>query len=207
MPNNPPKIVGATNKKQVGTIASAERGVNTTALICAYAVGNFVPPLLIFPRFKNNPPLLREAPEGSYQDNVNTGCMQTDIFLKWIQRFITCTNCSKESPVLLVLDGHSTHVKSIETVELARAHGLTIFALPPHYTHRMQPLDVSFMKPLSFNISWEVQLWLRKYPGQTVILYDVAGLFEKSYQSAIQPSIIISGFKTCGMWPLEGNCV
>ena len=201
-PNNPPKIVGATNKKQVGTIASAERGVNTTALICANAVGNFVPPLFIFPRVKNNPALLRDAPEGSYQDNVNTGYMQTDIFLKWIQ-FITYTNCSKESPVLLVLDGHSTHVKSIETVELARAHGLTIIALPPHCTHRMQPLDVAFMKPLSSNFSREVQLWLRKYPGQTVPLYDVAGLFEKAYQSAIQPSIIISGFKTCGMWPLD----
>ena len=77
VPNNPPKIVGATNKKQVGTIASAERGVNTTALICTNAVGNFVPPLFIFPRVKNNPALLRGAPEGSYQDNVSTGYMQT----------------------------------------------------------------------------------------------------------------------------------
>ena len=159
--------------------------MNTTALICTNAVGNFVPPLFIFPRVKNNPALLRGAPGGSYQDNVSTGYMQTDIFQRWIKRFIEYTNCSKESPVLLVLDGHSTHVKSIETVELARAYGLTIIALPPHCTHRMQPLDVAFMKPLSSNFSREVQQWLRQYPGQTVSLYDVAELFKKAYRCKI----------------------
>ena len=94
-------------------------------------------------------------------------------------------------------------MKSIETVELARAYDLTIIALPPHCTHRMQPLDVAFMKPLSSNFSREVQLWLRQYPGQTVSLYDVADLFKKAYQSSIQPSIMTSGFKTCGLWPVD----
>jgi hypothetical protein len=203
VPNNPPRILAATNKKQVGTIASGERGVNTTTLICSNAVGNFIPPLFIFPRVKNNPALLRDAPEGSYQNNFSTGYMQTEIFHDWIERFIKYTSCSKEHPVLLILDGHSTHVKSISTIELARSHGLTMIALPPHCTHRMQPLDVAFMKPLSSNFSREVQLWMRKYPGQTLSLYDVAGIFAKAYEPSIQPSIISSGFKACGLWPLD----
>ena len=153
VPNHPPKIVGARNKKQVGIASSAERGINTTVLVTVSALGNTMPPLFVFPRAKNNPQLLRGAPEGSVQDNAKSGWMQSDIFFRWLERFITFTNSSVEAPVLLILDGHTTHVKCIKTIELARQNGVIMLSLPPHCTHRMQPLDVSFMKPLSSNFS------------------------------------------------------
>ena len=203
VPNHPPKIVGTRNKKQVGIASSAERGINTTVLVTVSALGNTMPPLFVFPRAKNNPQLLRGAPEGSVQDNAKSGWMQSDIFFRWLERFITFTNASVEAPVLLILDGHTTHVKCIKTIELARENGVIMLSLPPHCTHRMQPLDVSFMKPLSSDFSNCVQQWMRKSPGQTVTIYEVAELFGKAYDVARSPETITNGFKSTGIWPLN----
>ena len=48
-------------------------------------------------------------------------------------------------PVLLIQDGHSTHV-SIELVELARENGVYLLCLPSHSSHVLQPLDVGIYK-------------------------------------------------------------
>ena len=75
--------------------------------------------------------------------------MEEAIFTKWLQRFIEFSKASKETPVLLLLDGHVTHVKNLSEIKLAQENGLIILRFPPHTTHRLQPLDVSYMKPLS----------------------------------------------------------
>ena len=48
-------------------------------------------------------------------------------------------------PVLLIQDGHCSHV-SIEGIELATAHSIHLLCLLPHTTHILQPLDVGVFK-------------------------------------------------------------
>jgi hypothetical protein len=54
---------------------------------------------------------------------------------------------------LLNFDGHSSHIQSLAATEIARKHGVVILSLPSHSTQRMQPLDVTFFKPLSTNMA------------------------------------------------------
>ncbi|KAL0811981.1 hypothetical protein ABMA28_009379 [Loxostege sticticalis] len=63
--------------------------------------------------------------------------------------------CGDERPVLLVYDGHSTHV-DLSVIEYAASQGITILKLPPHSSHILQPLDCSTMKPLKDK--WEDEL-------------------------------------------------
>ena len=67
--------------------------------------------------------------------------------------------------VLLLLDGLSTHVKNLQLIEEARENGVIIFSFPPHCTHRLQPLDVAFMKPLATYYVTKVANWLRNHSG------------------------------------------
>ena len=78
-----------------------------------------------------------------------SGWMQTEIFVQWFRHFLKHTHLTAGDPVLLILDGHSTHTKSIALIELARTNHVSIICLPAHTTHRLQPLDVSLMKPLN----------------------------------------------------------
>lgn len=44
--HTPVRVIAAKGIKQVGSITSAERGVNVTMICCISAIGNCVPPLL-----------------------------------------------------------------------------------------------------------------------------------------------------------------
>lgn len=63
--------------------------------------------------------------------------MQTDIFYRWLQKFIQFTHASKNNLVLLLLDGHATHTKNINLIDLARENGVVMLCFPPHCAHRL----------------------------------------------------------------------
>jgi len=75
--------------------------------------------------------------------------MQMEMFVRWLHHFLKHSGASLNNEALLILDGHATHTRNLEVIDMARAHGVTMLCLPPHCSHKMQPLDVGFMKPLS----------------------------------------------------------
>jgi hypothetical protein len=105
----------------------------------------------------------------------------------------------------LLLDGHATHVKNIEVIDLARQNGVVPLCFPPHCTHWLQPLDVGFMKPLSTYNSKEVKKWLRSHPSRVVTQFQTAALFGQAFINAATMSTAINAFRTTGIWPLELN--
>jgi hypothetical protein len=54
-------------------------------------------------------------------------------------------------PILLIYDGHGSH-NTIELIKLARENNIVLFCLPPHTTHKLQPLDVGVFGP--FQRAW-----------------------------------------------------
>ena len=52
--------------------------------------------------------LMNGAPPGSIYACHKSGWMQLEIFVEWFKHFLKSTGATKENPVLLILDGHST---------------------------------------------------------------------------------------------------
>ena len=113
------------------------------------ASGNFMPPMLIFPRVKENPDFLKDASPGCWAEFHKSGWIQEEIFTKWFMKFSDFAHPTKEKPILLLLDGHATHVKNLKVIDLANENNIIMLCFLPHCTHKMQPLDVAFMKLLS----------------------------------------------------------
>lgn len=103
------KVFALKGRRQVGSMTSAERGVLSTFAICMSAGGNYVPPLIIFPRTRMKPELQDGAPPGTEFTCFPTGWMQTEIFAQWFQHFLKHVKPTAEDPALLILDGHYTH--------------------------------------------------------------------------------------------------
>ncbi|KAB0802155.1 hypothetical protein PPYR_04341 [Photinus pyralis] len=206
VPNKPSKIISLKGKKQVGNVTSAERGVTTTAAICFNAAGQYVPPLLIFPRTRENIELLNGTPPETVLVCHPSGWMQTEIFFpKWFEHFLHYSKPSATDPVLLILDGHATHTKNVQLIEAARQNHVHILCIPPHTSHRLQPLDVSFMFPLSTFHTQECETWMRQNPGRAITIRQVGSIFGKSYLKASTPQNAINGFKKTGIFPLDPN--
>jgi hypothetical protein len=51
--------------------------------------------------------------------------------------------------MILIVGGHYLHTKNLDMVDKAREHNVAFVSLPPHSKHKMQPLDVGFMKSLN----------------------------------------------------------
>jgi len=79
----PSKIIALRGKKQVGVITSAERGQLCTIEICMSAAGQFVPPIIVFPRQRMKTELMEGTLPGSVYRCHPSGWMQTDIFTDW----------------------------------------------------------------------------------------------------------------------------
>ncbi|GBP90905.1 hypothetical protein EVAR_95569_1 [Eumeta japonica] len=74
-----------------------------------------------------------------------SGWNQLNLFTDWFNHFLDKTNPTAESPMLLIFDGHYSHTHNLEILEVARERHVVIVSLPPHTTHRLQPLDRTFM--------------------------------------------------------------
>lgn len=200
----PQKILATTGRKQVGVITSAERGINTTVVCCVNAVGTFVPPMMIFSRKNMKNELVDEAPPGTIGLAQQSGWMTTEIFLKWMKHFQRFVKASIDDKVILIIDGHASH-KGIETLEYAKQNGIHVICLPPHCTHRLQPLDVSFFSPLKTYFNQEISKWLRGHPGRVITQFQIAGLFKEAYGKAATVQNGCHGFKSTGIWPLNSE--
>lgn len=196
------KIIAKKGIKQVNVATSQERGVLVTTCVAVSAMGSFIPPIMVFPRKHFKPHMINGAPPGTLGLATPSGWMTSDLFPQVMQHFIKFTSASKENPCLLIMDNHESHL-SIVAIELAKSNGVTILTLPPHSSHRMQPLDVSVYGPFKAYYGQAVTSWLMAHPGIPLSIYDIASCVGTAIGKSLVPCNITKGFKHSGIFPFD----
>lgn len=196
------RVIGLRGKRQVGALSAAERGSLVTCVFSMSASGIFVPPMLIFPRKNMTDTLMKGAPPGSIGRCHPSGWIQSNLFTDWFNHFVSKTKPSKDDPILLILDGHHTHTKNIDIIDIARENHVTIVSLPPHTTHKLQPLDRSFMGPLKHHYSENIRQWML-HNNRPLGPYDIAELLGNAFLRCQTGELAISGFRVTGIFPVN----
>jgi len=203
----PQKVFARRGKHQVGAITSCERGRNVTFVCCVNASGRYIPPLVIYPRKNLKMELTEGAPPGSIFGCQENGWINCDLFRLWFEHFLTTVQPSIENKVLLILDGHATHTQNIQVILRAREKGVIMLSLPPHCSHRLQPLDLTFFKPLSCYYSQCIDTWMRSNPGLPVTEQKVTKFFGEAYSKAACIATAVNGFQKAGIWPVNAGAI
>lgn len=204
VPNRLPKIISGKGQRSVGKIVSGERGQTVTVVCCMSAAGHFVPPAIIFPRKRMKPELTDGAPSSSLFLLSDSGFINAELFLTWLQHFASHTKPSADDPVLLILDNHSSHI-SIPAIKFCREHHIHLLSLPPHSSHRLQPLDKTFFGPLKAYYANECSKWMSAHPGRCITQFQIANLFRLAYEKAATIGIATKGFQACGILPMNAD--
>lgn len=198
----PGHILAPKGQKQVGGVTSWERGRNVT-VVCAFsASGQYVPPMFIFPRKRMTPLLERGGPPGSIYSCSHNGWSNEELFLDWLHHFKRFCKPTEDEPVLLVLDNHGSHI-SLASYKFCRKNHIHILSIPPHTSHKMQPLDVSFYGPLKSAFNKECDRFMRANVYQKITPYDIAHIFNQAYMRVATIEKAVSGFESTGILPVN----
>ena len=141
--HHPPKVVAIKGQKKVCCRTSGNK-LPVTVIPRVSATGHTLPPFVIFDVKNLNMEWTKGEVAGTRYRLSSIGWVDTDLFKEWlVKHFLNFTVGGR--PLMLILDGHSTHYQP-ELIKYAMKHNL--FCLPPHTTHKSQPLDASVFKPL-----------------------------------------------------------
>ncbi|KAB0790271.1 hypothetical protein PPYR_15391 [Photinus pyralis] len=148
--------------------------------------------------------LFKDAPTGTLRMISDSGFINSDLFLVWIQHFKSSVKPSPEEPVLLLLDNHVSH-RTLAVVNYCRENFIHLLSLPPHSSHRLQPLDKGFFGPLKSAYSEVCDNYLVTHPGKVITQSEVAGLFRKAYYKVSNIEKATNSFSTTGISPYNPN--
>ena len=136
--------------------------------------------------------------------NSENGWINKELYLEWFSFFLE--NIPPTRPVLLVQDGHGSHV-SIELIEMASVNDVHLLCFPSHTTYILQPLDVSVFKSFKTHFAKVCHKYIAKHPGQVITTDMIASLVAEAYLQPFTPLNILSGFKKCGIFSLNPGAV
>ncbi|KAJ3619091.1 hypothetical protein MTP99_005878 [Tenebrio molitor] len=196
----PGKILAQKGVKQVGFATSWERGRNIT-VVCAFsASGIYVPPMFIYGRKRMHPLLKKGGPPGAAYCCSDKGWITEELFIQYLKHFQEFVKASLDDPVLLIMDNHSTHC-TLEAYVFCKANGIILLTIPPHTSHRLQPLDVTFYGPLKTAFNTECSKYLKNHAHEKITPFEIAELFSNAYMRVATLEKAVKGFQVTGIWP------
>jgi hypothetical protein len=198
VPSSTGKVIAKKGMRNVQQITVGERGTLTTLLLCANAAGDFIPPFLIF---KGYTPDEKDYPQYTHLVRTKSGYVDHDTFLDFLRHFQEHRRKVEGKKAILVLDGHSAHL-SMEAIEYAMEHSIELICLPPHTTHRLQPLDTHVNKVLK--TYWRNELGVHLVRHDRIILtrFEFHLVFNPVWTKLkSRRGLVVDGFSHCGLYP------
>jgi hypothetical protein len=182
-------------------------------LACVSAAGKVLPPALIYKGTSRDiqDTWLEDwnSQQVAYFGASENGWSSDALGLHWLMTVFEphTRESAGRGRRLLIVDGHSSHVnmKFIEQCDKLR---ILVMILPPHTTHRLQPLDVSLFSPLAIAYTKQinsVMIGSLGFTGLTKRSFWMS--FWPAWQESFTPANIASGFAKSGIWPFNPSIV
>ena len=199
-----PNVVAKVGSKKIRYRQSGRKG-QVTVVAFASAVGQAIPPMIIFDAQNLNHAWTKDEVPGTRYGLNDKGWINSDLFKGWmVEHFIQYAVPGR--PLLLLLDGHSTHFQP-DVIRFAREQNIIMLCLPPHTTHESQPLDCGVFKPLKSKWTEICHCYFQKHPGKVITRFNFNMLFSQAWLKSLIPCNIIAGFKTCGVYPYNPSAI
>ena len=204
MINRPGIVLAQKGERSVVSITDTERGENVTVVGCCNATGQYIPPYVIMKGKRMKEDFKDGLPPASELAMSDTSYINTGLFLEWLKFFRQHAVAGK---VLLIIDGHSSHVKSTTILEYCIANDIILVCLPSHTTKYLQPLDRSVYKSLKSNFQNVTNLFKRRNPELSITKYRFGALFNAAWERSATIANATSGFRASGIYPFDPSAI
>ena len=93
----------------------------------------------------------------------------------------------------------------MEAIDFARDRGIVSLTIPPHTSHKLQPLGKSCYGPFKTAFNKAMDNWLRTNPGKTVTIYDIPEITNEAYTQTFTARNITADFQSTGIYPYNSE--
>lgn len=118
-------------------LVTPEHGENITIIARGNALGQAIPPMILFKGQHCKPEWGDHLPSGSQINMTPKGSMTNETLISWLGHFAMSRN---PGSTLLIFYGAKSHL-DVSIVDAAERHGITLLCLPRNTTHELQPMD------------------------------------------------------------------
>ncbi|XP_004205495.2 uncharacterized protein LOC101236598 [Hydra vulgaris] len=116
---------------------------------------------------------------------TSSGWTDSSLFIELLKHFVAVTHASKINEQLIVING------------------VRLTILPPHCTHKMQPLDRTFFKSLKVSYNTAASSWMLSNQGRRTSFFDMVGIFATAYNFTANIDKAINGFRYTGLYSIN----
>lgn len=206
MPLDPPslKIVTSAGIKHSQAVCSGNKA-QVTVVACCNAAGYVLPPMVIFDRKTLKPELTTGEVPGTMYGLSSNGWIDTELFEMWFRHHFLAY-APPVRPLLLLLDGHSSHFQP-SFIRAAAEEQVIVFCLPPNTTHLTQPLDKGCFGPLKMFWREACQNYLSSNPSRVVTRFQFSKLFSEAWHKGMTMLNVVAGFRVTGVYPLNRDAL
>ncbi|KAH9084035.1 hypothetical protein Ae201684P_020297 [Aphanomyces euteiches] len=172
-----------------------------TVVACVGDDGSKIPPLFIFPGTTVTTEVCDSLSfPGSAVTTSKKGWINSFICNKWLAMFNDAVPPSTRRPILLILDGCSSHF-SHYIAQHASSLGILLLFFPANSTHILQPLDVTVFRPFKQAVRQEIsdQKWIDGSPNVSKTVAVDIGC--RVWAERTKMRSIVNGFGCTGLWP------
>ncbi|KAK3099590.1 hypothetical protein FSP39_006586, partial [Pinctada imbricata] len=185
---------------------TSPKSSTTTIKGCGSASDVAIPPYFVFAGVRMRQELLAGKSAGADGTVSESGWSNSVIFRDYLEHhFLKYVPGRGDDPVLLILDGHKSHV-SVGLTDWARQQNIIIFVLPAHTSHFLQPLDVGCYDPFHNIYNNECQKQMRK-ASSVITRYNICEIACKVYSLALSPENLRNAFRRAGIFPLDQTVI
>ena len=201
------------SKKLLGASQDGSREfLSLLATICAD--GSALPPALIYQGESHD---LQDSWLEDYDSSIDEayfaaspkGWTNEDLGILWLTGLFERRTAKKAGlgRRLLIVDGHSSHM-NMRFIDACDERRIILAILPPHSTHRLQPLNLKIFSPLSTAYSQEIDRIIQSSQGFSKLTKrSFWSMFKPAWKKALTQANILSAFAAGGIYPLNPTIV
>ncbi|XP_005091475.1 uncharacterized protein LOC101853055 [Aplysia californica] len=138
-------------------------------------------------------------PEAKFQISPN-GWINTDVFMSWLRDCFVPAVAHKRKPVVLFVDGHTSHTSNIEVIDLCIEEQILLYCLKSHASHIIQPLDQSLFGAMKQAWGEQCQKVMNQ-TGESISVRTFTAALKPVWDATTRPEVAFNGFAKSGIYP------
>lgn len=185
-----------------------------TFLACVSAAGGIVPPYFCIKGKRlsedKRQEILRTTSQQCKISMTPNGWTSEGVFGLWCEHFVKYLDENlgeRRKTVLLVLDGHDSHLSQPIPLTYLHDHGVVVACMPSHTSSVLQPVDVGIFSAVKARFRRMLDNEFRSNPAWKVDKWSLPTLSWRAFVDTVNANRCESAFRVTGIFPLDKDWI